>query len=99
MGKQGVADCLNAGANDLGGTLMNESITRAAGAEFGQEWEPADIEKMLKSMNRPPRMRTTLYGDAPQLRRQVSLEASKLLTIENQKASKTQSSKRLETSI
>ena len=37
MGPAGVATCLDAGANDLGGTLMNETITRAAGATFGQE--------------------------------------------------------------
>ena len=38
MGHDGALACLSAGANDLGGTLMNESITRAAGAEHGQEW-------------------------------------------------------------
>ena len=40
MGPEGVAACLQAGANDLGGTLMNESISRAAGTEHGQEFPP-----------------------------------------------------------
>ena len=41
MGAEGVAACLHAGVNDLGGTLMNESISRAAGAAHGQEMPPA----------------------------------------------------------
>ena len=41
MGPEGAAACLEAGANDLGGTLMNESISRAAGTEHGQELPPA----------------------------------------------------------
>ena len=44
MGPQGAAACLNAGANDLGGTLMNESISRAAGTEHGQEFPPQAME-------------------------------------------------------
>jgi FO synthase len=70
MGQDGVADCLNAGANDVGGSLMNESITRAAGAAHGQEWSPSQIEQTLAAMGRTARMRTTLYprcaGRAPQ---------------------------------
>ena len=41
--------CLNSGANDLGGTLMNESITRAAGAVHGQEMSPARMERELRN--------------------------------------------------
>ncbi len=44
MGPQGAAACLEAGANDLGGTLMNESISRAAGTEHGQEFPPEAME-------------------------------------------------------
>ena len=44
-GPQGLVEALNAGVNDLGGTLMNESISRAAGAEFGQELSPEEIER------------------------------------------------------
>ena len=62
MGPQGAAACLNAGANDLGGTLMNESITRAAGADHGQEMPPEAMDALIRSIGRTPRQRTTLYG-------------------------------------
>ena len=64
MGREGVLLALAAGANDLGGSLMNESITRAAGAEHGQEWPPSAIESAIRETGRKPRMRTTLYADA-----------------------------------
>src|SRR5207249_721039 len=64
MGVAGAAYCLQAGANDLGGTLMNESITRAAGAEHGEELPPDAMEKLIKSLGRSVRVRTTTYGDA-----------------------------------
>ena len=96
MGEKGVIACLQAGANDLGGTLMNESITRAAGANYGQEWPPAMIEQTIKSISRTPRMRTTLYQDAPDPRRKLAFNAVKLKEIENNSAGKLQRSKRLE---
>jgi len=65
MGPEGVAACLNAGANDLGGTLMDESITRAAGAAHGQEMPPAAMESLISGIGRTPRQRTTLYGHPP----------------------------------
>jgi FO synthase len=65
MGVEGAKYCLNAGANDLGGTLMNESITRAAGAVHGQELGPEAIEALIRSIGRTPRQRTALYGAAP----------------------------------
>jgi FO synthase len=61
MGPEGVKSCLNAGANDLGGTLMNESITRAAGAVHGQEMSPEKMENIIRNIERIPRQRTTLY--------------------------------------
>jgi len=61
MGRQGALFCLQAGANDLGGTLMNESISRAAGAAHGQELLPADMEALIGSIGRTARQRTTLY--------------------------------------
>jgi FO synthase len=64
MGPQGVAACLDAGANDAGGTLMNESITRAAGAAFGEEMCPREMDRLIRSVGRTPRQRTTFYGDA-----------------------------------
>jgi FO synthase len=62
MGPQGAAFCLNAGANDLGGTLMNESITRAAGGVNGQEFDAPRMQHLIASLGRPARQRTTLYG-------------------------------------
>ena len=62
MGPKGVVACLGAGANDLGGTLMNESITRAAGAVHGQEMAPARMEALIRAAGRVPAQRTTLYG-------------------------------------
>ncbi|HZZ24746.1 MAG TPA: 7,8-didemethyl-8-hydroxy-5-deazariboflavin synthase, partial [Roseiarcus sp.] len=75
MGPQGAAACLNAGANDLGGTLMNESITRAAGAEHGQEFAPEAMEELIRSLGRTPEQRTTLYAPVPEERRAASLNA------------------------
>lgn len=95
MGRDGVAACLNAGCNDLGGSLMNESITRAAGASYGQEWPPAQIEQAITALGRVPRMRTTAYEDAPDERRTIAHRASGLLEIENTPAGKLQRSKRL----
>lgn len=65
MGVEGAKACLLAGANDLGGTLMNESITRAAGAQHGQELQPEAMESIIRSIGRAPQQRTTLYRDAP----------------------------------
>ena len=62
MGPEGVKICLKAGVNDLGGTLMNESITRAAGAVHGQEMSPQRLEKIILNTGRIPRQRTTVYG-------------------------------------
>lgn len=95
MGRDGVAACLNAGCNDLGGSLMNESITRAAGASYGQEWPPEKIEQAIVALGRVPRMRTTAYGDVADERRELAHCARELLEIENNPASKLQRSKRL----
>jgi FO synthase len=62
LGLEGAKAALQAGANDLGGTLMNESISRAAGAEHGQELPPEGMEATIRSLGREPRQRTTLYG-------------------------------------
>ncbi len=75
LGAQGVAAALRAGVNDLGGTLMNESISRAAGAEHGQEFSPEQMENLIRSVGRIPRQRTTLYADAPEERRHASFGA------------------------
>jgi FO synthase len=62
MGADGAAVCLDAGANDLGGTLMNESITRAAGGVHGQELNAVQLQALAGRIGRPARQRTTLYG-------------------------------------
>jgi FO synthase len=96
MGLDGVAACLNAGANDLGGTLMNESITRAAGASYGQEWTPQAIEDTIRNMGRLPRMRNTLYASAPKERYLSASSAQELHEIELDSAAKKQRTKKLE---
>ncbi|GAB5413933.1 MAG: bifunctional FO biosynthesis protein CofGH [Congregibacter sp.] len=65
MGRQHAIDCLKAGANDLGGTLFNESITRAAGAAHGQLWPASDMMSTIKAAGRTPRIRRTDYGEPP----------------------------------
>ncbi len=62
LGPDGVRQALAAGVNDLGGTLMNESISRAAGSEWGQELPPEAMEALIRSAGRVPRQRTTTYG-------------------------------------
>ena len=62
MGPEGAGVALQSGANDLGGTLMNESITSAAGAVFGQEMTPDTLDAVIRRAGRIPRRRTTLYG-------------------------------------
>ena len=62
MGMAGAAACLQAGANDLGGTLMNESISRSAGTSHGEEFPPERMEALIHSIGRVPRQRTTPYG-------------------------------------
>ena len=61
MGVEGSKLALQAGCNDLGGTLMNENISRAAGASHGQGLEAEEMEALVRSIGRTPRRRTTLY--------------------------------------
>ncbi|MCH8002287.1 MAG: 5-amino-6-(D-ribitylamino)uracil--L-tyrosine 4-hydroxyphenyl transferase CofH [Proteobacteria bacterium] len=78
MGPEGARACLQAGANDLGGTLMNESITRAAGALHGQELAPRRMEALIAALGREPRQRSTLYGSVPAERRAAAFAAPPL---------------------
>ncbi|MBY6058767.1 5-amino-6-(D-ribitylamino)uracil--L-tyrosine 4-hydroxyphenyl transferase CofH [Leisingera daeponensis] len=88
MGAEGVKAALASGANDLGGTLMNESISRAAGSEFGQEMSPARMEELICSAGRVPSQRSTLYGavDARQTAR--SFTAADMTPVVQSKAGK-----------
>jgi FO synthase len=78
MGPKGAQACLASGANDLGGTLMNESITRAAGAAFGQELPPQAMHDLIGELGRVPYQRTTVYGEAPAERVSASFRAAPL---------------------
>ena len=62
LGRDGALEALRAGANDLGGVLMDESITRAAGGVNGQQMDAASMQAAIRSVSREPRERTTLYG-------------------------------------
>jgi FO synthase len=62
MGIGGITQILRSGANDLGGTLMNENISRAAGAEHGQEMTEAEFREVVEPLGRRLEQRTTLYG-------------------------------------
>jgi len=53
--------CLNAGANDFSGTLMEESISKAAGATFGESVQPQEFRRLIRSIGRVPAERTTTY--------------------------------------
>lgn len=65
LGPAGVAQLLDAGVNDLGGTLMDENISRAAGATHGQALGPAELEGIVTPLGRRLEQRTTLYGRVP----------------------------------
>jgi FO synthase len=88
MGEQGVEALLNAGVNDLGGTLMNETITRAAGAVHGQETAPEIMEARIRRAGRVPFQRNTLYGAADPLQSQRSRVAAPLADVVNTPAHK-----------
>lgn len=75
MGFDGAKIALRSGANDMGGTLMNESISRAAGTEHGQEAPPEMLEEIITSIGRVPLQRTTFYGKATQERHTKSFGA------------------------
>ena len=81
MGPEGVKACLNAGCNDLGGTLMNESITRAAGTEHGQELPPAEMDAIIRSIGRIPRQRSTPYGEPDPAQVERSYHADEMLPV------------------
>ncbi len=81
LGTDGAKACLAAGANDMGGTLMNESISRAAGTEHGQEFPPAAMEELITGMSRVPMQRNTVYGPAGAEREAASKRAAPLTEV------------------
>ena len=88
MGHEGIKACLNAGCNDLGGTLMNESISRAAGTQHGQETSPIEMRKLIRMLNRNPTQRTTIYGKVSTEREKSGINAADLEEINNTPARK-----------
>ncbi|WP_101757413.1 5-amino-6-(D-ribitylamino)uracil--L-tyrosine 4-hydroxyphenyl transferase CofH [Oceanicoccus sp. KOV_DT_Chl] len=83
MGEQGIVSCLQAGANDLGGTLMNETITRAAGADHGQECSPVEMQRLIALAGRQYRQRSTVYGPVPAERIEAAVNALPLAEVVN----------------
>jgi FO synthase len=63
LGMGGLAQLLQAGVNDAGGTLMDENISRAAGASHGQSLDVDEVQRLVESLGRTLRQRTTLYGE------------------------------------
>lgn len=65
LGTEGAAEMLRSGANDLGGTLMEETISRMAGSSYGSYKSVKDLIAVAEAAGRPARPRTTLYGEVP----------------------------------
>lgn len=72
LGAEGAAEMLRSGANDLGGTLMEETISRMAGSSYGSYRSIRDLEAIAEAAGRPSRPRTTLYGEVPEERQRAA---------------------------
>ncbi|GHD91627.1 bifunctional FO biosynthesis protein CofGH [Streptomyces naganishii] len=72
LGAEGAAEMLRSGANDLGGTLMEETISRMAGSSYGSYKSVKDLVAVAEAAGRPAKPRTTLYGEVPEERRRAA---------------------------
>ncbi|MEU1891658.1 bifunctional FO biosynthesis protein CofGH [Streptomyces pristinaespiralis] len=72
LGAEGAAEMLRSGANDLGGTLMEETISRMAGSSYGSYRSVRDLTAIAEAAGRPARPRTTLYGEVPAERQEAA---------------------------
>jgi FO synthase len=72
LGVEGSQLMLRSGADDLGGTLMEETISRMAGSQHGSSHTPDELDALAASIGRPTRIRTTLYGPVPQERQALA---------------------------
>ncbi|MEU1017696.1 MULTISPECIES: bifunctional FO biosynthesis protein CofGH [unclassified Streptomyces] len=72
LGQEGAAEMLRSGANDLGGTLMEETISRMAGSSYGSYRSVEDLTAIAEAAGRPAKPRTTLYGEVPEERRRAA---------------------------
>ncbi|MDH2389024.1 bifunctional FO biosynthesis protein CofGH [Streptomyces sp. HNM0663] len=75
LGADGAAEMLRSGANDLGGTLMEETISRMAGSGYGSYRSIRDLTAIAEAAGRPARPRTTLYGEVPEERVRAAQES------------------------
>ncbi|PWI45934.1 bifunctional FO biosynthesis protein CofGH [Streptomyces sp. ICBB 8177] len=73
LGTEGAAEMLRSGANDLGGTLMEETISRMAGSSYGSYRSIRDLVAIAEAAGRPARQRTTTYGEVSEERRAAGL--------------------------
>ncbi|MDT3398468.1 bifunctional FO biosynthesis protein CofGH [Streptomyces sp. B1866] len=73
LGTDGAAEMLRSGANDLGGTLMEETISRMAGSSYGSYRSVRDLVAIAEAAGRPARPRTTTYGEVPAERQAAAL--------------------------
>ncbi|WP_224282909.1 bifunctional FO biosynthesis protein CofGH [Streptomyces sp. LS1784] len=73
LGAEGAAEMLRSGANDLGGTLMEETISRMAGSAYGSHKSVRDLQAIAGAAGRPHRQRTTTYGEVPAERQAAAL--------------------------
>ncbi|ADI09453.1 FO synthase [Streptomyces bingchenggensis BCW-1] len=73
LGAEGAAEMLRSGANDVGGTLMEETISRMAGSSYGSYRSIQDLVAIAESAGRPARPRTTTYGQVPADRQAAAL--------------------------
>ncbi|MFD9330819.1 bifunctional FO biosynthesis protein CofGH [Streptomyces sp. NPDC060065] len=72
LGTEGAAEMLRSGANDLGGTLMEETISRMAGSSYGSYKSVKDLIAVAEAAGRPAKPRTTLYGEVPEERQRAA---------------------------
>ncbi|MGW5196603.1 bifunctional FO biosynthesis protein CofGH [Streptomyces spiralis] len=72
LGTEGAAEMLRSGANDLGGTLMEETISRMAGSSYGSYKSVKDLVAVAAAAGRPAKPRTTVYGEVPEERQRVA---------------------------
>ncbi|MFJ1994873.1 bifunctional FO biosynthesis protein CofGH [Streptomyces asiaticus] len=73
LGTEGAAEMLRSGANDLGGTLMEETISRMAGSSYGSYRSIQDLVAIAELAGRPARARDTTYGPVPEDRQAAAL--------------------------
>ncbi|MGR8009996.1 bifunctional FO biosynthesis protein CofGH [Streptomyces hypolithicus] len=75
LGAEGAAEMLRSGANDLGGTLMEETISRMAGSSYGSYRSVRELISIADAVGRPATPRTTLYGEVPDERQRTARDS------------------------